>query len=113
MVSAVELLEDDDELEDEELVGACSATLALLGHASPRLRSQFLLTSITAISTTTSGRALSRSLISFCASINSSGVPRTTRAFWLATPYTLMLVSTLRSAVVTSFRSFCCQAFVR
>ena len=67
-------------------VGDCSATPALLGHAIPRFRSQFLLTSSTAMSTTTSARALSRSLMSFCASSSSSGVARITMAFWLATP---------------------------
>src|SRR6266568_6134341 len=54
----------------EELldVGGCRVTPTLPGHEIPRLRSQFLLTSSTAMSTTTSGRALSRSLTSFCAS---------------------------------------------
>src|SRR5579859_4847857 len=72
-----------------EEVGGTMATLALLGHEIPRFRSQFLLTSRTAISTTTSGRALSRSFTSFCARSSSSGVARITIAFWLATPYTL------------------------
>ena len=66
-------------------VGGSSATPTLLGHCTPSVRSQFLLTYRTPMSTTTSGRALSRSLTSFCASINSSGVARTTMAFWLAT----------------------------
>ena len=103
------------EVVDEVLLlpGGCSATPTLVGHAMPRVLSQFLLTSRMAISTTTSGRALSRSLISFCASSSSSGVPRMTMAFWLATAYTLALGSTLRIAVCTSFRSFCCQALVR
>ena len=64
--------------------GGCRATPMLLGQETPRVRSQFLLTSITAMSTTTSARALSRSLISFWASSSSSGVPRMTMAFWLA-----------------------------
>src|SRR5580704_17111046 len=48
-------------------LGDCSATLALCGQAMPNVRSQFLFTSSTAMSTTTSGRALSRSFTSFCA----------------------------------------------
>src|ERR1700739_924489 len=68
------------------VVGGVIATPALEGQVMPRLRSQFLLTSSTAMSTTTSGRALSRSLTSFCASSSSSGVARITIAFWLATP---------------------------
>src|SRR5580698_585968 len=85
LVVVVVVDEDDEEL----LVlafGDCNVTLALCGHAIPSVRSQFLLTSSTARSTTTSGRALSRSLTIFCASINSSGVPRITIAFWLCTP---------------------------
>ena len=93
--------------------GDVSAIPTLLGHAIPRVFSQFLLTSRIAMSTTTSGRALSRSLISFCASSNSSGVPRITTAFWLGTGYALALGSTLRMAVETSVRSVCCQAFER
>src|SRR5580692_1511565 len=38
-------------------LGDCSATLALCGQAMPNVRSQFLFTSSTAMSTTTSGRA--------------------------------------------------------
>ena len=75
-----------DEEEDEVLVEVpCKATETLLGQAMPRFFSQFLLTSRTAMSTTTSARGLSRSLISFCASSSSSGVPRITMAFWPAT----------------------------
>ena len=64
----------------------CKDTPKLLGQAIPSDFSQFLLTSSTAMSTTTSPRALSRSSISCCASRSSSGVPRITIAFWLCTP---------------------------
>ena len=58
-----------------------------------------LLTSSKATSTTTSGRDLSRSLMSFCASRSSSGVARITVALWLGTPYSLAFTSRLRRAV--------------
>ena len=85
----VELVDEveEDEDEEEEVVEVVDwrAIPTLLGQAMPSVRSQFLLTSITAMSTTTSARALSRSSISFCASSSSSGVPRITMAFWLGT----------------------------
>ena len=84
VVPVVELVVD--EVVDAVELGGCSATPTLEGHWMPRVRSQFLLTSRIAMSTTTSGRGLSRSSMSFCVSISSSGVPRTTMAFWLATP---------------------------
>jgi hypothetical protein len=87
VVVEVEVDEEEEEEDEEvEVLLVCNATDVLLGQAMPRVLSQFLLTSRTAMSTTTSGRALSRSLISFCTSKSSSGVPRTTMAFWLATP---------------------------
>ena len=73
-------------VDEELLVGGTRLTLTLPGQRTPRFRSQFLATSSTPMSTTTSERALSRSLISFCASSYSSGVARITIAFWLATP---------------------------
>ena len=76
-------------VELQELVAAqlgCRETPMLLGQEMPRVRSQFLLTSRTAMSTTTSPRALSRSSMSCCARRSSSGVPRMTMAFWLCTP---------------------------
>ena len=110
----VPLVEEVVEL--QELVAeqfGCRVTPKLLGHCIPSVFSQFLLTSSTAMSTTTSPRGLSRSSISCCASKSSSGVPRMTMAFWLCTGKTLVDVITLRMAVATSLRSFCCQALVR
>src|SRR5215471_2908607 len=46
----------------------CNATVALVGGLTPRFRMRFLLTCITAISTSTSGLALSRSPTSLSAS---------------------------------------------
>jgi hypothetical protein len=74
----------------------CSVTPKLLGHEIPSVFSQFLLTSSTAMSTTTSPRGLSRSSMSCWASSSSSGVPRITMAFWLCTPKTLAVGITLR-----------------
>ena len=62
------------------LVLLCNATVTLAGGWMPRLRSLSRLTCMIATSTTTSGRDLSRSSISFSAIAIWSGVPRTTIA---------------------------------
>ena len=64
---------------------ACGVTVTDGGRVMPRLRILSRLTSRTATSTTTSGRARSRSFSSFCARSSWSGVARMTMAFWLGT----------------------------
>jgi hypothetical protein len=64
----------------------CNWTAAVPGSWMPMVLVLSRLTSSKATSTTTSGRDLSKSLISFCAKSSSSGVARITIALWLGTP---------------------------
>src|SRR3954454_18240801 len=64
------------------LIFSCRATVALVGGLIPKLRVLARLTCITATSTITSERDLSRSPTNFSASAIWSGVPRTTSAPW-------------------------------
>ena len=91
------------------LILLCRVTVALVGGFNPRVRDLSLLTCKTAISTTTSGRALSRSSTSFSASAIWSGVPRTTSAFCESNCCTRCTSSTARIAFTTSCNSVGCR----
>ena len=86
----------------------CSVTVALVGGFSPSVRDRSLLTCMMAMSTITSGRALSRSSTSFSASAIWSGVPRTTSAFCESNCCTRCTSSTARIAFTTSCNSVGC-----
>ena len=84
---------------------SCNCSEMLVGGLKPSVRDLSLLTSMTAISTSTSGCALSRSSTSFCASAIWSGVPRTTTAFCDSSCCTRCTSSTERIAFTTSCNS--------
>ena len=95
------------------LMLGCSVTVALVGGLRPKVRDLSLLTCITAMSTMTSGRALSRSSTSFSAKRDLIGSSRTTRAFCESNCCTRWTSSTARIAFTTSCSSVGWERLVR
>src|SRR5215469_16594326 len=108
VVVLVPLLEEELLLEVVVPGDAWGVIVMDCGRVMPRLRILSRFTWRMATSTTTSGRARSRSFISFCARRSLSGVARRMMALWLGTRVILMLGSSrLRRAVRTSLASCC------
>ena len=95
------------------LVGPVNCTVADPGGVTPRLRNLSRRTCMMAMSTTTSGLPLSRSLISFSAIAILSGVSRMMMAFCEFTWDILENSSTVRRAVVMSCMSVAAEIFER